>query len=264
MLASPAARFEIEPGDRHFAAFEQVGQVAVEQVQVQGVQGFEIAFAARVQGTGFAVDEIVVHGQGQRPDAVDLQLGGQALGKGGLAGSRRTGHQHQAQFLFFGGDGVGDAGDLFFVQALGHLDDLGNAAPGDDLVQAAHVADAEDLSPVLAFLVDLEELARLADVAVDLEVLLLGKEDDEARAVRFQLEARHGAGGVGQRVDLEVGEAAVLIDLDLVDAGIFDQALAVAHAALGKIEDGLGAGQQQALERQVVVDDLPHFRGDAR
>ncbi len=177
------ARLEVELGHGHLAPLEQVGQVAVEQVEVEGFQGLEVELAALVARAGFAGDEIVVHGQGQRPDAVDLQLRRQALAEGGLAGGRRAGDQHQAQVLAAGGDGVGDAGDLLFMQGLGHLDDLRDIVAGDDLVQSAHVADAEDLAPVLALLVDLEELACLADVAVDREVLRLGKEDDEPRAV---------------------------------------------------------------------------------
>ena len=149
------------------------------------------------------------------------------------------------------------------MQTFGHLDDLGNTVPGDDLVQSPHVADTEDLSPVLALLVDLEELARLADVAGDGEVRLLREEDDETRAVCFQFKARHGAGGIGQRIDFDVGEAAILIDLDLVDAGIFDQAAAVAHGAVGKITDGLATGQPQAPEGQIAADDFAHFRRDA-
>jgi len=58
---------------------------------------------------------------------------------------------------------VGDGGDLFLVEALGDLDDLGDPALVDGQVEGADVFDAEDPLPEAEFAEDTEEF-RLGDV----------------------------------------------------------------------------------------------------
>ena len=70
------AGMEIEGGQVDFAAGVEVGEVAVEDGDVDGVEVFEVVVAGGGAGGSLAVDEIVVGAEGDGAQAVDAELDG--------------------------------------------------------------------------------------------------------------------------------------------------------------------------------------------
>ena len=88
----PATLLEVKGGQFHFFAIVQPREVFVEELQIDGFDVLEIGFAPFVQRRLLTVDEVVVHRDGHRSEAVDAQLDGQSFGERGLARGGRPGY----------------------------------------------------------------------------------------------------------------------------------------------------------------------------
>ena len=77
---------EVEAGQMDFLALVEVIDLLVEERYVDGPQGLEVVTAVRILRRIFAVLEIIVQGNADRPQAVDAELCRQALAERRLAG----------------------------------------------------------------------------------------------------------------------------------------------------------------------------------
>ena len=218
-----AAGFEVEAGHVDGLAGVEGVEMLVEEGEVDGFDVFEVVVAFFVAGGVFAVDEVVVDGDGDGSEAVDAELDGEAFGEGGLAGGGGSGDEDVADVVAAGGDFVGDAGDFLFVEGFGDADEVGAFFGGDDFVEASDGVDVEDAAPLFVFLVDLEEDglgAKGRNAGGDGAV---GELDDEAGVVGDEFDVGDGAGGVGKRAVGEVGEAFAGVDDDFAGVAVFEE-----------------------------------------
>ena len=84
LLPAPV-QLEAVEGGLDLLSLDQGLHLMAEVVQVQGMDGFPVRGAIRCQGLIPFVPEIVIQRDGHRLQAADPELGGKALGEGGLS-----------------------------------------------------------------------------------------------------------------------------------------------------------------------------------
>ena len=141
------AFFEVVGGHFHLLTGNQVVEVVIEQVEVEGIERFKVLFAVLVLGRSVAVHKVVVERNHLWHQQVSHQLNGKALRRSGFAARRRTGKQHHAcaALLVALCNLVGDAGKLAFVHGFSHVDEGAYVVfVFNGAVQFAHVFHAND------------------------------------------------------------------------------------------------------------------------
>ena len=79
------SELEVVAGEEDFLTVEELGEVAIEEVGVDGLYALEVVVAAGIFGGVGAVDEVVVGGDGVGAQTAGYHEYGEAFGCGGLA-----------------------------------------------------------------------------------------------------------------------------------------------------------------------------------
>ena len=196
-----AARDEVVARDVDALAADQPAQVVVEQFEVDGFERLVVVVAVLVERSLFAVDEIVVERDHHRAQSQHAEFDAQPLGRGGLAARRRARDEHHADAAADDGvvDGVGDPGELAFVERLGQFDHASGVAREGAGVDLPDCRNAHQRDPRLVLLEDAEHLL-LLDVPVERIGSRAQRQGEvEAVVVGLDVEERDVARRGGQR-----------------------------------------------------------------
>ena len=211
-IVLPDALLEVVGGHIHRFALQQAAHVAVELLHVHGPQALEIVLAVGILGGVLPVAEVVVRGDGVGPQAAGDELGGQAVGEGGLAGGRGPGDHYKADVLP-AGDLLGNVADPLFHQGLVGQDHLGGLAAGYDVVHLGYVGDVHGGGAVLGVVHGPEDLHGWSEGSHLLRVFQGGQAENEAVLKGLQGEPAEVA-GVRHHVAIEiVGEAVQSVEV---------------------------------------------------
>ncbi len=151
---------EVVAWQLHLLAFDEVGEVLVEELEVERIERLEVVLAVLILGRRLAVEEVVVEGDANGPHAVGDELHGESLARRGLAAGGRTGDEHYL-YVMARLDVVSHAHELLVLQGLEDVYHVVGMAGEDGFVQVAHGAYAHLLLPVVILLEHLEHLVLL-------------------------------------------------------------------------------------------------------
>lgn len=186
------AVFEVEGWEFHLLACQQLVELGVEEVEVDGVEMLEVPFAVLVFGCVFAVDEVVVHGEDHGADAEHGELHGEAFAEGGLAGggwARDHDDLDVAALL----DLVGDGGDEFLMECLVDLEEFAAVVLVHQAVEVADVVEVHDIVPLHELVEGAEHLGLWHDGCECLGVLDVRHAEEESVLVFLDVEDRYVA-----------------------------------------------------------------------
>ena len=77
---------KIEARRRHSAPLHELGQMLVEEIEIDGFERFKVRFAVVIEGRVLEIDVVVVQRKGDRFETVDPELYAEPFGKGRLPG----------------------------------------------------------------------------------------------------------------------------------------------------------------------------------
>lgn len=250
---------EVEGWELDLFAFDQLQQMLIEQLDVHGLHMFEIELPVLVARRLGRSQKIVVRSDRGGTQPVDAQVIGQPLGKGSLAGGRRTRDEDDLH-VGLRRDFVGNLRALLLVQRFrDHHELLQRAAAGGDLVESADGVHAKDAPPLLVFLEDLEQV-RLIFERCGFGWVLAGRElKNEAGGIVHQVESREHTRRRHDRTVREIGEIFAPVDDNTRRVTVFQELQLLDLPGLLEFPDGLGVGDFAAADRQVALDRLAHL-----
>ena len=171
------------------------------------------------------------------PQAAGQQLGGQAVGEGGLAGGGGACNHHETDILP-GGDLLCNVADPLFHQRLMGKDQLGGVAGGHNVVHLADVGDVHGGGTPLCVVHSPEHLHGRGERPHLLRVFQRRQPEDEAVLKRFQCKPLEIA-GIRHHVAVEiVGKAVQRVEVHAGADAVFQDACLVLHAV--GLQEGYG------------------------
>ena len=252
------ALLEVEAGDFHFFAGEQLVDLEVQVFQVHGIQALEVEIAVLVARGLLPVYEVVVQFDDLRVESEDAALEGDTQGGGGLAAGGRAGDHDDAALGMAAVDLIGDGGVFPAVQGFGDVDDIDGFPVLDGPVEVADAVDADDVAPVGVFGQGRGDLG-LAEHGHDFIDIRKGRElEAEAVAESGQVKGGQVAGRGDQGTVEGVFRPVQGIDAGGILAEAADQG-GLVHLVLFLVDgDGLLGEDLGFGEGQVGVDDRLH------
>ena len=252
----PLAGLEIEVGQLDLLAVQELCHVAGEEVGVQGVDVLQITLAIRAEGHLLPVNVVVIHAHEDGLLAVDPELGGQTVGRSGLAGG--TGAcQHDGLGVALA-DHVGDPGEFLLVEGFVDPDQLPDAAGGRQIVQVSHRLALHQLAPALAFVEDIEEIGAFQIGGGLAGVAPVGVDEEKAVVRRLDVPARQVAGGGHHLAVVVVGKVTMGVLIEVVEAAPGQEPGLIQLAVGLEMGDGRFLAHPAAQEGDVLFRQCRH------
>ena len=150
----PVPLLEIETGQGHFLAGDEVQHVLVEKGDVEAVDVLVIGIAVLIERHLGLGTVIIVDRDADRVDAAGHELDAEAVRERGLAGARGARDADEADVLDVVLDELAELGDHAVVSSFAEVDVIDGAELLDLVVDAGDGRGIDDLGPVVAFLED--------------------------------------------------------------------------------------------------------------
>ena len=256
-----AALGEVVARQHHLFAGDQLIQVLIEQRQVERADALEVGIAEFIERGLVAVDEVVIHADGDRLQTQRTEADGEALGSGGLAGRGGPGDQHQAHGGEICRHRIADLLQLAVVHIFRDQDQLVGLAGADGVVQLVYGGKTLHLQPGVALAHHLLQAQRRREFAA-----LFAKEaaggQAQHKAVIEGDEAEIGIGRQRERHLAEevIGELAIAVDGDIGKRLHGKQRRLAVLLGLAEEIDGVIAVDVVAVDGQLLLKQGAHIR----
>jgi len=193
----PFAQKKVEARKLDLVPRQKPLEMRVEELQVQGIDVFEVVPPLFVPGGALPVHEVFVQRKGHGVEPRKLQLHPKPSGGRGLSRRRGSRHTHQAHGLT-PDDLLGDQGQTPGVKGLGNHDDIHGLILRHLLVEARHGAHVQDIEPFAVLPEDVHQPRSGLKIRQGKGRVDGGKAEHHARSIGDEVKKRHGPRGRGQ------------------------------------------------------------------
>ena len=256
ILVDSLSELEVIAGEEDFLTAQQLAEVLVEKLSVNGLYTLKVLVAAGVPGRVDAIYKVVVGRYRVGAQAAGHHEDGQSLGRCSLAAGGRAGDEYEtAATLLYG---VDDLVEFLLLQGFADIDQLGGIATLHSLVEVARGSAAEYVLPSLVLAYDLMHLG-LRRERLELGRVLSGRyAQEQTIVVRHDLEEVYGS-RVCEQAGIEIVYGVGELIVVRIERGLTLEQLDLAVHALGlKERYSLFDGALYVMYGEVGCNDLLH------
>ena len=221
---------EVVDRQLHGLPREEFQHILAELFDIDALDRLEILLSIRTDRRELAIPEVIIDGDRVRMQAEGHELDAEPTCEGRLAGARRAGDHDE--LLIPLRDLHRDVADRLLEDRLLHQDELIGTALDDAVVQGADIAAVDGVRPGRRFLLDLIELVQRHEGRDMLRIPLRREHQDEAAAVRHEVEGPDIARVHDHIAIVVVEEIPEAVDVDPARHTVVEQALLARHADL--------------------------------